>query len=163
TRVGPRLRGDRESIEAAAELLVKAERPVIMAGDAVAQSKAHAELIELAELLGAPVYPEFVPSRATFPWSHPLYRGAMTRLDAARKALAAERAARVGKARALTNPSPREPLAVLHAIGETLPADAVVVEEALSSGPGLRDLIKSNDPQSFYGLRGGGIGWGLPA
>ena len=27
-----------------------------MAGDIVAQSRAHAELIELAELLGAPVY-----------------------------------------------------------------------------------------------------------
>src|SRR4051812_18459530 len=69
TRVGPRLRGDRDAIETAADLLAKAERPVIMAGDAVAQSHAHAELIELAELLGAPVYPEFVPSRATFPSS----------------------------------------------------------------------------------------------
>jgi len=88
---------------------------------------------------------------------------ARERLDAASKAIAAERAALVAKARSLTNKSPIEPLALLHAIGETLPADAVVVEEALSSGPGLRDLIKSNDPQSFYGLRGGGIGWGLPA
>ena len=28
---------------------------------------------------------------------------------------------------------------------------------------GIRDLIRSDDPQSFFGLRGGGIGWGLPA
>jgi benzoylformate decarboxylase len=39
----------------------------------------------------------------------------------------------------------------------------VVVEEALSSAPGLRQLLRSDDAQSFFGLRGGGIGWGLPA
>ena len=51
-----------------------------MAGDAVAQSRAHAELVELAELLGAPVYTEFVPNTASFPASHPLFRGSMVRL-----------------------------------------------------------------------------------
>src|SRR5580693_3588743 len=35
TRVAPRTRGDRDAIEAAAALLAKAERPLIMAGDAV--------------------------------------------------------------------------------------------------------------------------------
>src|SRR5262245_19673288 len=43
TRIGPRLRGDRETIEAAAAILAAAERPVIIAGDAVAHSRAHAE------------------------------------------------------------------------------------------------------------------------
>ena len=56
-----------------------------------------------------------------------------------------------------------QPLALLDAIGQMLPKDAVVVEEALSSAPGIRSLITSDDPQSFFGLRGGGIGWGLPA
>ena len=56
-----------------------------------------------------------------------------------------------------------QPLALLHAIGEMLPKDAVVIEEALSSAPGIRQLIHSDDPQSYFGLRGGGIGWGLPA
>jgi benzoylformate decarboxylase len=28
---------------------------------------------------------------------------------------------------------------------------------------GIRQLMRSDDPQSFFGLRGGGIGWGLPA
>jgi benzoylformate decarboxylase len=56
-----------------------------------------------------------------------------------------------------------QPLALLHAIGEMLPKDAVVIEEALSSAPGIRQLIRSDDPQSYFGLRGGGIGWGLPA
>ena len=58
---------------------------------------------------------------------------------------------------------PVQPLALLHAIGETLPKDAVVIEEALSSNRGIRQLIRSDDPQSYFGLRGGGIGWGLPA
>ena len=40
---------------------------------------------------------------------------------------------------------------------------SVVVEEAISSSPGIREVIISDDPQSFFGLRGGGIGWGLPA
>ena len=48
SRVAPRLRGDRDAIEAAAALLARAERPVIVAGDAVAQSRAHGELVALA-------------------------------------------------------------------------------------------------------------------
>jgi len=39
----------------------------------------------------------------------------------------------------------------------------VVIEEVLSSAPGARSLINSDDEQSFFALRGGGIGWGLPA
>src|SRR6266446_1679600 len=81
TRVAPRLRGDQAAIETAAQLLAAAERPVIVAGDAVAQSGAHGELVALAELLGAPVWAEGVPSTASFPASHPLFRGAMVRLQ----------------------------------------------------------------------------------
>ena len=253
TRVAPRLRGDRDAVEAAAKILASAESPLIMAGDAVAQSRAHAELVELAELLGAPVYTEFVPNTASFPSSHPLFRGSMVRLApevrkildqhdvlfsvggdlftlslpspidpmprditlihldvdawelgknyapavailadpkgalpditaavrermtsgarararerlaATSKAIAAEREALKAKARALAGASPVQPLALLHGIAETLPEDAIVVEEAISSAPGIRQLIRSNDPQSYFGLRGGGIGWGLPA
>src|SRR6202045_4541880 len=83
TRVAPRLRGDRQAVEAAAAILAGARRPVIIAGDAVAQSRAHAELVELAEMLGAPVYAEFVPNTASFPSSHPLFRGAVLRTQAA--------------------------------------------------------------------------------
>ena len=79
TRVAPRLRGDRAAVEAAADVLAAAKRPVIIAGDAVAQSRAHAELVALAELIGAPVYAEFVPNTASFPTSHPLFRGALVR------------------------------------------------------------------------------------
>jgi benzoylformate decarboxylase len=51
----------------------------------------------------------------------------------------------------------------MQTIGRLLPADAVVIDETVSSGNGLRRFLKSDDAQSFYGLRGGGIGWGLPA
>src|SRR4051812_2096874 len=253
TRLAPRLRGDATAVAAAAELLAKAQRPLIIAGDVVAQSHAHAELVELAESLGAPVYAEFVPNTASFPSTHPLFRGQMVRMapavrkildeydvlfsvggdlftlslpsdtdpmphglplihldidpweigknypaevailgdpkatlpeitaavrmrmssgqrGAARERLTTaseasrkERDALVAKARALSGMVPVQPLALLHAIGETLPKDAVVIEEALSSAPGIRTLIKSDDPQSYFGLRGGGIGWGLPA
>ena len=49
------------------------------------------------------------------------------------------------------------------AVADALPSEAVVVDESISSGAGLRVLLRSDDPRSFYGLRGGGIGWGLPA
>jgi len=79
TRVGARLRGDLEEIAKAAAILADARRPVIMAGDAIAQSHALGELVELAELIGAPVYAEFVPNTASFPSSHPLFRGNVIR------------------------------------------------------------------------------------
>jgi len=253
TRIATQMRGDPAAVKEAATLLAEAKRPLIVAGDAVARSKAHAELIELAELLGAPVYSELVPSTASFPASHPLFRGAMTRmqgpirkileqydvlfsvggdlftlslpsdiepmpagltlihldtdpwelgknyppqvailgdpkttlpditeavrkamssgargaarerLDAAKAATLAERDALKAKARDMAGQPPVQPLSLLNAIGEMLPKDAVVIDETISSGAGIRSLIRSDDPQSFYGLRGGGIGWGLPA
>src|SRR5712691_12547442 len=53
TRVAPRIVGDRSAVARAAELLAKAQNPVIIAGDAVAHGDALAELAELAELIGA--------------------------------------------------------------------------------------------------------------
>src|SRR5207249_9834960 len=88
---------------------------------------------------------------------------ARERLTSASRVIAAEREALKAKARALATATPVQPLALLHAIGDMLPKNAVVIEEALSSAPGIRQLIKSDDPQSYFGLRGGGIGWGLPA
>src|ERR1700732_533072 len=82
SRVAPGIRGDAAAIAEAAALLAAAERPVLIAGDAVAQGGAHAELIALAELIGAPVWLEAVSSTASFPANHPLFRGAMTRSQA---------------------------------------------------------------------------------
>ncbi|MFI4988530.1 MAG: thiamine pyrophosphate-binding protein [Alphaproteobacteria bacterium] len=253
TRISPATRGDKSAIEAAAGLLAKAARPVLIAGDAVAQSRAHRELAALAELLGAPVYAEGVANTASFPASHPLFRGTIVRLApalrqalgeydvlfsvggdlftlslpstvepmpdglavihldtdpwqlgknhaaqvailgdpkatlpeitaavaarmseagharakvllaAAKTTIAAERAALKARAKAAAMRVPVQALALLEAIGERLPTDAVVVDESISSGGSLRQLLKSDDPQSFFGNRGGGIGWGLPA
>jgi benzoylformate decarboxylase len=51
----------------------------------------------------------------------------------------------------------------MEAVCETMPANAVLVDETISSGGGLRMLLRSEDPKSYFGIRGGGIGWGLPA
>jgi benzoylformate decarboxylase len=257
TRIAPRLRGDAAALAAAAALLAAAERPVILAGDAVAQSDAHAEIVRIAELLAAPVYVEGIDNTAPFPASHPLFRGHISRLvprvravleqhdllfaiggdivtlslpgtppgavepvpaglkivhldsdpwelgknypeevailgDAkatlpelaeriaarrtpAEAARAEERLARLragglaareelhARARAEAAKSPIRALALVQAIGETLPKDAIVVDETLSSAPGLRQLIASDDARSYFAMRGGGIGWGLPA
>ena len=66
-------------------------------------------------------------------------------------------------ANALAGRHPIHPLPLMQLIGDVLPAEAVVIDETVSSGTGLRRFLKSDDPQSFFGMRGGGIGWGLPA
>ncbi|HUB96329.1 MAG TPA: thiamine pyrophosphate-binding protein [Stellaceae bacterium] len=253
TRVARGMRGDRDAVAAAAALLAKAERPMIMAGDAVAQGRALPELVALAELVGAPVYAEIIPSTASFPSSHPLFRGPITRvapyvrkvleqhdlllsvgadlfslslpsdqepvppnfpiihldvdpweigknypatvailgdpkgtlpdlvaalgeqmsqrallqarerLEAARRESAAEIEALRAKARAVAAKRPVQPLALIEAIGRALPKNAVIIDETISSSAGMRQLIRCDDAQSLFGLRGGGIGWGLPA
>jgi benzoylformate decarboxylase len=67
------------------------------------------------------------------------------------------------KARAEANQVPISPLALVNAVAETVTPETVIVDESISSGHGLRQLLKSADPKSFFALRGGGIGWGLPA
>lgn len=253
TRVASGLRGDARAIAAASEALARAQSPVIIAGDSVPQGDALAELVALAELLGAPVYDEGMASRAMFPSSHPLYHGALVRLPGAirsmlgqhdlllsvgadlftlslpgdvealpdgmpvvhldtdawelgknypakvailgepkvtlpelteavrraRSPVEAQRAAvrlehvkaegvsGLARLHSLAEASagrhPIHPLSLMQAIGNMLPADAVVIDETVSSGVGLRRFLKSDDPKSFFGLRGGGIGWGLPA
>jgi benzoylformate decarboxylase len=51
----------------------------------------------------------------------------------------------------------------MEAVADSLPPNAVVVDETISSGRGLMTFLRSEDPHSFYGMRGGGIGWGIPA
>ncbi len=253
TRIATGIRGDANAIKRAAEIMARAQSPVIIAGDAVPQGDALQELVALAEALGAPVYDEGMATRCMFPSSHPLYRGALVRLPAAingmlsqhdllvsigadlftlslpddvdampegmpivhldtnpwelgknypakvailgepkttlpeltqgvlaaRSTGDADRAvkrlehvriegiASLAKlnamAEAVAGRHPIHPLALMQAIGRMLPADAVVIDETVSSGTGLRRFLKSDDPQSFFGMRGGGIGWGLPA
>jgi len=253
SRVARGIRGDAGAIGRAAAIIAKARSPVIVAGDAVPQGDALAELVALAEAIGAPVYDEGMASRAMFPSSHPLYRGALVRLPEAISGMllqhdllvsigadlftlslpgevesipdgyavvhldtdpwelaknypeqvsilgepkatlpeltAAVQAALTGAAAeatvkrlahakaegiaslhklhtmadALAERHPIHPLALMQTIGRLLPDDAVVIDETVSSGMGLRRFLRSDDAQSFFGLRGGGIGWGLPA
>ncbi len=55
------------------------------------------------------------------------------------------------------------PLALVHAVSQVVPDDVVVVDEAISSSAGIRNFFRCADAKSFFSLRGGGIGWGLPA
>jgi len=253
SRVATGIRGDSSAIRQAAAIIAKARSPVIIAGDAVPQGNALQELVAFAETLGAAVYDEGMASRAMFPSSHPLYRGALVRLpeaingllaqhdllvsvggdlftlslpgevesmpegykvihldtdpwelaknypekvsilgepkvtlpeltEAVRQARSAAESEDAAKrlvhvkaegvsslqklhamADAVAERHPIHPLALMQTIGRLLPDDAVVIDETVSSGSGLRRFLKSDDAQSFYGLRGGGIGWGLPA
>jgi benzoylformate decarboxylase len=253
SRVASGIRGDAGAIARAAAIIAKAERPMILAGDSVAQGDALAELVVLAEAMGAPVYDEGMASRAMFPSSHPLYRGPIVRLPASIRDLVAqhdllvsiggdlftlslpgdvesmpegfpvvhldtdpwelaknypekvailgepkatlpeltqavlkartageqaasvqrlERAKSAGLASlahfhamadAVSDRHPIHPMALMQTIGKLLPPEAVVIDETVSSGVGVRRFLKSDDAKSFFGLRGGGIGWGLPA
>jgi len=253
TRVAPRLVGDRAAIDEAARLLVTAEHPLLVAGDAVAHGDALGELVALAELVGAPVMTEGVASTCNFPFTHPLYAGAMPRLGpqirailmrhdllvsvggdlftlslpddvdpmppaidvvhldvdpwelgknyparvaiqcdpkatlpeiseavrrhagpagprgAARRretlvaAHERERADLERRAAAEAARVPISPLALVRELARHAPDNLVVVEEAISSGAGVRTFFGCADAKSFFGLRGGGIGWGLPA
>src|SRR5215211_467244 len=253
TRVATRTRGDAQAIEAAAALLKRAERPLILVGSDAGFSGAHAEIVALAELLGAPVRMESVDNTAPFPTAHPLFRGHIMRLEpqiraildqhdvmfsvggdmftlslpsdvkavpkhlkiihldsdpwelgknyseevailgdakatvaelvrvlgeqmtAADRTRARERGEHVraeikadreklrARARSEAQQQPMTALALIDAISEVLPKDAIVVDETVSSNPGMRQLILRDDTQNHYGMRGGGIGWGLSA
>ena len=69
-----RLRPDREAISRAVELLLTAQTPAIIVESGIAKSDALAEAVELAELIGAPVYDPWMAD-VNFPGSHPQYLG----------------------------------------------------------------------------------------
>jgi len=71
---GKRFAPDPEKIKAAAKLLVEAERPCIIAGGGVISSQAWNELIQVAELLGAPVATTIM-GKGAIPEDHPLSAG----------------------------------------------------------------------------------------
>ncbi|MGH3658509.1 MAG: thiamine pyrophosphate-dependent enzyme, partial [Micromonosporaceae bacterium] len=53
--------------------------------------------------------------------------------------------------------------AAAHAIAAGLPEDAVVVEEAITSGHPLRSVLRLDRPRSYVHTVGGGLGWGIGA
>jgi benzoylformate decarboxylase len=79
TRVDTRVRPSDESLRALAERLLRAERPVIIAGHEIIRSDALAEAARFAEALGCPVYDQTVLQGAHFPTHHPTYLGPLSR------------------------------------------------------------------------------------
>lgn len=71
-RTASRAFGDPEFIAQAVELLLKSERPVLLAGGGVIESEATAELKAIAEFLGAPVTTSFM-GKGSFPEDHDLF------------------------------------------------------------------------------------------
>jgi len=75
-----RARPEREALEVAAEMLARAEAPVIIAGDEVATAGAREEVERLAEMLGARLYASYgvyVPLAT----DHPCYAGPLNVLS----------------------------------------------------------------------------------
>ncbi|MCG2909202.1 MAG: acetolactate synthase large subunit [Sulfolobaceae archaeon] len=79
---------DRQKLKKAAEILINAERPIILVGTGVVWSNATQEVLELAELLHIPIISTF-PGKSAIPHDHPLYFGAMGYYGRAEASMAA--------------------------------------------------------------------------
>ncbi|MGW0555824.1 thiamine pyrophosphate-binding protein [Streptomyces sp. NPDC002926] len=232
----------------AAERLAAARRPAIVAGDGVGRDGAMAEMVALAEAIGATVFHQPMHDGVDFPTVHPLSAGMLDARNSAIRAaleghdvvfiagtrafmahhyepgspipagteviqldddpgepgrnfpvalglaggirgtlaaLAAQLAGKVPAApgrveaigrvheatraqvrkRALAGygDAPMDPLAAVHAVVSGLPVDAVVVEEAITSGLLLRSVLPLERPRSYVHTVGGGLGSGIGA
>jgi benzoylformate decarboxylase len=74
---------------------------------------------------------------------------------------AARRGALVARTEPLAGRKPIMPDYLMWQIAETLPADVMVVEEALTSSRSLPGFLPVRDRQRLYTLASGGIGWGI--
>lgn len=59
--------------------------------------------------------------------------------------------------------APMSALSLVHALAQCAPPTAVIVEETLSSVAGIRQFFPCADSRALFGMKGGGIGWGIPA
>jgi benzoylformate decarboxylase len=75
--VNANARPDAEAVARAAELLLAAKNPLIVAGDGVARARALPSLVAVAERLGARVHGEPIYRRTVFPGDHALWRGGL--------------------------------------------------------------------------------------
>lgn len=79
TRVDTKARPSDETLRALAEMLLAAEKPLIIAGHEIVTSDAFDEAGAFADALGAPVYQQTVVTGAHFPSEHPLFLGQPSR------------------------------------------------------------------------------------
>ncbi len=73
-KIHDEIRPDNKAIAKAAQLIKNSKNPVLMLGDRVSDDDATNEAIELAEILGSPVY-QFRGGEVSFPTKHPQYMG----------------------------------------------------------------------------------------
>ena len=81
TRVDARVRPSEEALQLLTKRILKAQRPVIIAGDEIVRSDALAEAAALAATLGCPAYQQSVPYGAQFLSESPSFMGALSRLQ----------------------------------------------------------------------------------
>ncbi|MGW7291964.1 thiamine pyrophosphate-binding protein [Streptomyces xiamenensis] len=230
----------------AAGLLAAASRPAVVAGDGVGRDGAVAELVAVAEALGATVFHQPMHDRMNFPGTHPLHAGALAPTHAAiREALAPHdvvliagchafmahhytpgpaipasttvvqldsdpdeigrnfavaqgmvgdlpatlaelareltgrvpaaagrareagrrhaerRAAHRSAALAAVAKAPMDARAAALAVADALPPEAILLEEAITTGVALRPLLRLERPDGFVHTVGGGLGAGI--
>jgi benzoylformate decarboxylase len=81
TRIDTRVKPSDESLQALVARILKAQRPVIIAGDEIVKSDALKEAAEFAEALGAPAFQCSTPYGAQFLSESPCFMGALSRLQ----------------------------------------------------------------------------------
>lgn len=252
TRVDAATRPSDAALEALADRLLRAQRPLLIAGHEVSVHDALQEVAQLAEILGAGMYQQTVPYSAQCLSEHPASLGSLTRnqrqvraalepfdllfligTDMLRMSISSpvdpmpprmpivqigERAWELGKSyateialnvnvketlRALlpvlqrrmnaqqrerashnlkaiaaknwsaqrvamleqvgaaANAKPIDPAWLMSRIVATLPRDAIVVEEALTSAASLLSFLPMRGARDYYGLASGGIGFAM--
>jgi benzoylformate decarboxylase len=222
---------DSSALDEIVRALASTEKLAIVAGSEIEEDNAWHEVVALAEHLNADVYCEPLPSRWTFPRTHPLFRGALLpaqrplagqlasydtvlvlgapvflyyacvpgeaikpgiklfqitnsptdasaalagksilgNIAVAAKYIRSHTAA-AGKKSIAPQPKPPEPKPehpitgayVFHTLNKVRPRNAVFVEECPSSKGDLDRYILSDEPGSFYSMRSGILGFGLP-
>ncbi len=95
--------------------------------------------------------------------SHTQREASRQRAEAARQAKQAAHESLRSLAAEVANRLPMPAAVLMQAIADTVPAETIIVDESITSGATLRDFLGRQTADSFYGMRGGGLGWGLPA
>jgi benzoylformate decarboxylase len=254
TRVDARVRPSDDALQALVARILKAQRPVIIAGDEIVKSDALKEAALLAEVLGAPAYQCSTPFGAHFLSESPCFMGALSRLqkqvrevlspydlmivlgadplrmsvhseidpkpdglsivqiglvdwdlaknyaaeialkadvketlrvllpalevaggaalaDRARhgraeltgKNWSARRQGLIAQIASAKDKSPIDPDYLTLQLVDAMPDQAILVDEALTSGRQLLSLRPHRERYGYHALASGGIGWGLPA
>ena len=254
TRVDTRVKPSDEALQSLVSRILKAERPVIIAGDEIVKSDALQEAAALAQTLGCPAYQQSAPYGAHFLSESPCFMGALSRsqtqvrevlsaydllivlgadplrmsvhseveplpdgmpivqvglvdwdlaknfgaeialkadvretlralvpalkskggaaLEAraregvtslASKNWTARRAGLVEQISKARDRAPIDPDYLTLQIVETMPANAILVDEGLTSSRPMLALRPHRERYGYHALASGGIGWGLPA